>query len=116
VPKEIVEKTLECTTQFYRSYVSGPLVRKTYRSPFPALNVMRRPESVFTDSIFGKNVPAISSGGVTMARIFVGRITHFLEIYGVKSENQFVNTLLDTIRKRGAMDKLCSDSARVEIS
>jgi hypothetical protein len=114
--KDAIEKTLGCTTQYYRTYVSGPLVRKTFRSPFPALNVMRRPESVYTDTIFGKNVPAVYSGGITMAQIFIGRRTHFLEIYGIKSENQFVNTLLDTIRKRGAMDKLCSDSARVEMS
>ena len=116
MPKETIEKTLGCTTQYYRTYVSGPMVRKTYRSPFPALNVMRRPESVFTDTIFSKNTPAVYSGGVTMAQIYVGRLTHFLEVYGIKSENQFVNTLLDTIRKRGAMDKLCSDSARVEVS
>jgi hypothetical protein len=51
-----------------------------------------------------------------MAQIFIGSLTHFLEVYGIKNENQFVNTLLDTIRKRGAMNRLCSDSARVEIS
>jgi hypothetical protein len=101
MPKEVIERTLECTTQFFKTYVSGPLVRKTYRSPFPALNVMRRPESVYTDTIFSKNTPAIFSGGVTMAQIFVGRLTHFLEVYGIKNENQFVNTLLDTIRKGG---------------
>ena len=32
------------------------------------------------------------------------------------TEKEFVNTLEDVIRKRGAMDKLISDSARVEIS
>ncbi len=32
------------------------------------------------------------------------------------TEKEFVNTLEDEIRKRGAMDKLISDSARVEIS
>jgi hypothetical protein len=32
------------------------------------------------------------------------------------TEKEFVNTLADIIRKRGAMDKLISDSARTEIS
>ena len=38
------------------------------------------------------------------------------DAYGMKSDKQFVNTLEDNIRKRGAMDKLVSDRAQVEIS
>ena len=34
----------------------------------------------------------------------------------MKSDKQFVNTLEDNIRQRGAMDKLLSDRAQVEIS
>ena len=34
----------------------------------------------------------------------------------MKTDKQFVNTLEDNIRKRGAMDKLVSDSAQSEIS
>ena len=39
-----------------------------------------------------------------------------VDVYGMKNDNQFVNSLLEVIRKRGAMDKLISDSASVEIS
>ena len=39
-----------------------------------------------------------------------------IDIYGMKNDQEFVNALADNIRKRGAMDKLISDSARVEIS
>jgi hypothetical protein len=39
-----------------------------------------------------------------------------LSLYDMHSPNQFVNTLEDEIRYRGAMDKLISDSASVEIS
>ena len=35
---------------------------------------------------------------------------------GLKTEKQFVNSLEDNIRCRGAMDKLISDRAQVEIS
>ena len=34
----------------------------------------------------------------------------------MKSGKQFVNTLEDNIRQKGAMDKLLSDSAKTEIS
>ena len=38
------------------------------------------------------------------------------DVYPMKSGKQFVNTLEDNIRRRGAMDKLLSDSAKTEIS
>ena len=36
--------------------------------------------------------------------------------FGIKTDGEFVNTLEDNIRKRGAMDKLVSDRAQAEIS
>ena len=51
-----------------------------------------------------------------MAQIFIGRKSLVIDVYGMGTEKEFVNTLEDVIRKRGAMDKLISDSARVEIS
>ena len=38
------------------------------------------------------------------------------DVYPMKSGKQFVNTLEDNTRRRGAMDKLLSDSAKTEIS
>jgi hypothetical protein len=40
----------------------------------------------------------------------------FADIMGMHNEAQFINTLEDVIHKRGAMDKLISNSAQVEIS
>jgi hypothetical protein len=37
-------------------------------------------------------------------------------VYGFKTDKEFVNTLEDYIRERGAMDKLISDSAKAETS
>ena len=51
-----------------------------------------------------------------MAQIYVGRESLVTDVFGIKTEEQFVNTLLDEIRKRGAMDKLISDRAQVGIS
>ena len=81
-------------------------MRKHFKSRFPAFNIPRRSEEVAKDTIFS-DTPAIDSG-VTMAQIVV--------IYPLKSQKQFVNTLEDNIRFRGAMTKLISDYAKVEIS
>ena len=37
-------------------------------------------------------------------------------MYGMKTDKEFVNTLKDNIRKKGAMDKLISDRAKAEVS
>jgi hypothetical protein len=96
---------------------TGPLwtyLRKQYKSSFPACNVHRRDEPVATDTIYA-DTPAIDSG-VTAAQFFVGTKSLVCDIYPIKTDKQFVNVLLDNIRNRGAMTKLISDSARVEIS
>ena len=51
-----------------------------------------------------------------MAQSFVGKRTLVTDVYPLKSQKQFVNTLEDNIRFRGAMTKLISDYAKVEIS
>ena len=89
-------------------------MKKTFRTPFPACNVHRRNEAVATDTVFS-DVAAIDNGSMA-AQLFVGRESLVTDVYGVKTEKQFVNTLEDNIRKRGAMDKLISDRAQVEIS
>ena len=61
------------------------------------------------------DTPAKDSG-VKQAQVFVGKDTLVADAYPMKSGKQFVNTLEDNITRRGAMDKLLSDSARNEIS
>ena len=111
-PASVVKHTFDATTQFARTNM-GSLMKKHFKSPFPACNVARRNEPVATDTVYS-DVPAID-GGQTAAQLFVGRKTLVTDAYGMTSDKQFVNTLEDNIRKRGAMDKLISDSAQVEI-
>ena len=54
--------------------------------------------------------------GVKQAQVFVGRDSLVADVHAMKSGKQFVKTLEDNIRQRGAMDKLLSDSANTEIS
>jgi hypothetical protein len=63
---------------------------------------------VFSDT------PAADSG-VTAAQIFVGRESLVADAYGLKTDKEFVNTLEDNIRERGALDKLISDCAKAEM-
>ena len=78
------------------------------------MNVPRRHESVATETIFS-DTPAVDCG-VKQAQVFVGRDSLVADVYPMKSGKQVVNTLEDNIRRRGAMDKLLSDSAKTEIS
>ena len=54
--------------------------------------------------------------GSTMAQFFCGHDTPVCDAYGIKSTKQFINTLSENIRKRGAMDTLISDGGKYEIS
>ena len=86
----------------------------TYKKKEPSIYVPGRHEPVATDTIFS-DTPAVDSG-VKQAQVFVGRDSLVVDVYPMKSGKQFVNTLEDNIRRRGAMDKLLSDSAKTEIS
>ena len=89
-------------------------MRKHLNSRNPALNIPRRHEPVATDTVFS-DTPAVDSG-VKQAQVVDGRDTLDADAYPKKSGKQFVNTLEENIRRRGAMDKLLSDSAKTEIS
>ena len=114
MPIDIIKHTFKNTTQYARSIHLYDNMRKHYKSRFPALNVTRRNESVATDTIFS-DTPAIDSGA-KCAQFFVGRESLVADVYGMKTDKEFINTLEDNIRFRGAMDKLISDRAKSEIS
>ena len=50
-----------------------------------------------------------------MAQLFVGKESLVSDIYPMRSGKQFVNTLEDNISRHGAMDKLISDSAKIDL-
>ena len=111
---DTVQKTMAQCTQWGVSLPNTFPMKKHLKSRNPALNIPRRHEPVATDTVFS-DTPAVDSG-VKQAQVFVGRDTLVADAYPMKSGKQFVNTLEDNIRRRGAMDKLLSDSAKTEIS
>ena len=110
---DCIQKTFAQTTQYAR-LPTGTLLKRAYKSANPAMNVLRRNEAVACDIVYA-DVPAVDDGS-TAAVIFAGIDTQVTDIYGIKTDKQFVNTLEDNIRDRGAPHKLISDSAQVEIS
>ena len=111
---DTVQKTTEQSTQWEVSIPNTFPMKKHLKSRNPALNIPRRHEPVATDSIFSDTPPVDS--GVKQSQVFVGRDTLVADAHAMKNGKQFVNTLEDNIRRRGAMDKLLSDSAKTEIS
>jgi hypothetical protein len=113
LPVDVIKETFARTTQMARMPMSETL-KNFFRSMYPALNIPRRHEPVATNTVYS-DTPAIDDG-VTCAQLFFGTKTTLTDVYGMKSDKQFVSTLEDNIHARGAMDSLLSDSAQVEIS
>ena len=111
---DIVQKITEQSTLWGVSIPNSCPMKKHLKSRNPALNIPRRHEPVATDIVLS-GTPAVDSG-VKQAQVFVGSDTLVADAYSMKSGKQFVNTLEDNTRRRGAMDKLLSDSAKTEIS
>jgi hypothetical protein len=111
LPTDVVKKTFEVTTQ-YACMPMSFVLKKRYKSPHPALNIHRRNKDVATDTVFS-DTPAIY-GGETCAQIFYGTTSHVTDVEPMKAQKQFVNALEDNITKRGAPNKLISDSAQVD--
>ena len=67
-----------------------------------------------TDTVYS-DTPAVESG-VKQVQLFFGKESLVSDIYPMRTGKQFINTLEDNIRRRGAMYKLIIDSANNEIS
>jgi hypothetical protein len=63
---------------------NGNILKKHYKSPFPALNVQRCDERITRDTIYS-NAPDIDRGE-TCAQIFVDMETLVTDVYGMKTE------------------------------
>ena len=109
-----IKDTFNVTTRHGTAPHTQDYIKKHFKSRNPVFNIPRRSEAVATDTIFS-DTPAVDDGS-TMAQFFCGQDTLVCDAYGIKSTKQFINTLSDNIRKRGAMDTLISDGGKYEIS
>ena len=109
-----IKDAFNVTTRHGTAPHTQDYIKKHFKSRNPVFNIPRHSEAVATDTIFS-DTPAVDDGS-TMAQFFCGRDTLVCDAYGIKSTKQFINTLSDNIRKRGAMDTLISDGGKYEIS
>ena len=109
-----IKDTFNVTTRHGTAPHTQDYIKKHFKSRNPVFNIPRCSEAVATDTIFS-DTPAVDDGS-TMAQFFCGRDTLVCDAYGIKSTKQFINTLSDNIRKRGAMDTLISDGGKYKIS
>ena len=105
---------MEQSIQWGVSIPNTSHMRKHHKSRNPARNILEDMSQLLLMLSF-LDTPAVDSG-VKQAQVFVGRDTLVADAYPMKSGKQFIDTLEDNIRRRGAMDKLLSDSAKTEIS
>jgi hypothetical protein len=89
-------------------------MRKHFKARYPAFNVSSRNGSLATDTVYS-DTPAVDNGSKG-AQIFIGRDSLVIDISGMKTDKELINTREDNIRIRGAMTKLISDRATAEIS
>jgi len=112
-PREVVQHTFNATTQHYRNLPATWRIMDTRRSHYPAGNKLSRHEGVGTDTIF---LDVDSWGRVKCVQFYIGRNSYYMSVHGMYTDGEFVNSLEDEIRFRGAMDTLISDRAQAEIS
>ena len=112
--EQVIKNTYKVTSRFGGTNPQHDCLKKHFKSRNPVFNIPRRNEPVATDTIFS-DTPAINDGS-TMAQFFIGRDTLVCDAYGIKTQKQFINTLYDNIRFRGAMTTLITDGGQYEIS
>jgi hypothetical protein len=90
------------------------VLKQAFKSPNPALNVAQRQEPIALDIVYDY-IAAIDDGSIADV-LFVGEDNQVTDVYGIKSDSKFVNTLKNIIIQRGEPHKLISDSAQVIVS
>lgn len=89
LPVDVIRHTLQQSTQLAKMPM-GQYLRTRYKSPNPAMNIHRRAEPIATDTVFA-DTPALD-GGATCAQFYVSTKTLVIDIFGMRTESQFVAT------------------------
>ena len=109
-PLEVVRQTLENTTQMARTHQRENMRGHT-QALFPFLNCVQLHETVSTDTFFSSTRDI---SGATCAQVFYGLTSHFINVYGLRTESDNINALEDFTREEGIPLIICSDNAHSE--
>jgi hypothetical protein len=113
LPTNTIKRNFATTTQ-YAPTPRSTFPQKHHKAPNPDFNVARCSKAVATNTVYA-DTPTIDSGA-TSAQFVVGTDSLVCDVYWMQTNKQFVNTLEDNIRQRGAPTHLISNRAQVEIS
>jgi len=109
-PLEVVQCTLENTTQLARLRMRAPLHDHT-KPWYPWLNRPRLHETVAMDTMFA-SLKAI--GGHHCAQVYWGFLSHYINMYGMKTESDSPRTLDDFTQEEGILPILRSDNSKMQ--
>ncbi len=111
-PKNVIQKTIEKTTQLAKAIIHMPL-RRHFKSRFHMLRRKRRNEVVATDTYYA-SVSSIC--GATCAQVFYGCTSRKLRVFGMSTESEFPAAYKDFLREEGIPHTLRRDNAKAEQS
>ena len=110
-PKEkVLEKTLECTTQFGAIHGHFPM-QIYHKSRNPLLQRRKINEDYATDSWFST---VTSYEGHNGAQGFYGIKSKYMSHYGFKTESEGPDFLLDFFRKEGVPISILNDKSKMQ--
>jgi len=113
-PQHIIECTLDCTTQFYRTTNGRLFIRRYHKTRTAALHAQRWDGAYSTDTV-DSSVPAVA-GGKTSAQVFVGVKSKCASVCGMHSVSEFPEALKEFTLDTGAPHTLISDNHDAETS
>ena len=109
-PLEVIRQTLENTTQL-ASVPNWENMRRHRMSLYPFMNRTHLNETVATDTFFS-SVPGI--GGTTCAQVFYGLVSHYINIFPMRTESNALQALQDFMRYEGLPLTIRSDNSRTQ--
>ena len=114
LPEDVIQKTIENTTQFYMKveYENPQNPQHHYRSRFPALRLKRQNEMVASDTFFPSDP---TNRGHTCSQFFAGTKSDRWEVFPLKSECHNGTALQDYSRRIGVTSSLKTDCAQSEL-
>ena len=113
LPEEVIERTLNATTQFYLEIADDNRSndKQHFKKRFKGLGINRQNEQVATDFVYNSVKTAQGHKG---GQFFTGITSKRWAYYPLKKESQNSEALQDYIRYHGAPKILVSDNAQSE--
>ena len=112
-PLRVIKKTFAATTQLAKAVQSHVLTRHQQKR-FPwHTTIMRLSETISTDPLFAN---VVAFGGEIGAQVFWGKMSHMINVYGIRRESDFPRVYQEFIRDQGIPHTLLRDNAKTQHS